>query len=352
MQIGIVVAPFVPVPPVGYGGTEEVVDALAWGLQQSGFEVRLVSVGSSTNPASTSCWYEEPVLPMGRTEPEAVQVVHAYQELAGVDVIHDHTILGPLIFGGRATCPILTTCHGAFTPEQRLLYRQIALTVPLVAISQSQRRSAPELPFLRVIPHGLDLDGFAVGPGDGGYLAYLGRMGPGKGADRAIRIARAAGWPLRLASKMREQAEREYFDREIAPLLADDVEFLGEIGPDERARLLRGAAALLNPICWPEPFGLVMIEALAFGTPVLATPCGAAPEIVLDGRTGYLRGDEDGLARAVARLGEIDRAACRVDVERRFSMERMVGRYAELYARLARPAGPHARGRTTTPVAG
>ncbi|WP_372595127.1 glycosyltransferase family 4 protein [Actinotalea sp.] len=330
-----------PVPPIGYGGTEGVVDVLSRGLRQAGVDVRLFSVGSSTSPVPKAWWYEQPVRPMGRTEAEAVQVVAAYAALADVDVIHDHTTLGPLAFGGRGGVPILTTCHGAFTPELRLLYRRIARTVPLVAISQSQRRSAPELPFARVIYHGLDLSGFPVGEGDGGYLAFLGRMGHGKGLHRAIRIARAAGRPLRFAAKMREEAECEYFDRVVAPLLSPDVEYLGEIGPSGRAELLRGAGALLNPISWPEPFGLVMVEALAFGTPVLAFPDGAAPEIVRDGQTGFLRGDEEELARCVARLDEIDRADCRRDVERRFSMERMVRLYLEQYERLlpGRPRG-------------
>ena len=351
MRVGMVVAPFVPVPPVGYGGTEGVVDVLARGLQQAGCDVRLFSVGSSTVPVPNAWWYDRPVAPMGRTEAEAVQVVAAYAALADVDVIHDHTTLGPLAFGGRGGVPILATCHGAFTPELRLVYRRIAASVPLVAISQSQRRSAPELPFARVIYHGLDLSRFPVGAG-GDYLAFLGRMGHGKGLHHAIRIARAAGRPLRIAAKMREDAECEYFDREIAPVLSDDVVFLGEVDAPGRAELLRGAAALVNPITWPEPFGLVMIEALAFGTPVLAFPDGAAPEIVRDGRTGFLRGDDEGLARCVAHLDEIDRADCRRDVEQRFSMDRMTGLYLDQYERLSRPHPRRHRGRQPSPRTG
>jgi glycosyltransferase involved in cell wall biosynthesis len=183
-----------------------------------------------------------------------------------------------------------------------------------------------------VIPHGLDLTGFRLGAG-GGYVAFLGRMHPGKGVSTAIRVARAAGLPLRIAAKMREPTERAYFQAEVEPLLGGDVEYVGEIAADEKSAFLGGATCLLNPLAWPEPFGLVMVEALASGTPVVATPCGAAPEIVDHGVTGFLAGSVVDLAAAVRRVGELDRGACRRAAEERFSAERMVRDHLALYGR-------------------
>ncbi|MDO8107851.1 glycosyltransferase family 4 protein [Isoptericola sp. b441] len=345
MRIGLVAPPFVEVPPERYGGTEAVVDTLARGLQEAGHEVRLFSLRCSRCPVPTSFWYERPAEPMGAASAEAAHVVAAYAELDGVDVVHDHSLLGPLVFAGRAPMPVVTTCHNPFTADLRLVYRQVAAHAALVAVSYAQRRSAPELPVLRVIHHGLDLRGVPIGSGSGGYLAFLGRMGPDKGAARAARVARAAGLPLRIAAKMRAPDEVGYFETEVLPLLGDGVEFLGEVDAAQRAALLAGAVALVNPIRWPEPFGLAMIEALATGTPVVALAYGSAPEVVRHGETGFLCHDEDELVVALRHIGTLDRAACRADVEARFTMQRMVADYVRVYeqVRLGVPARHRAR---------
>ncbi len=332
MRVGLVAPPFLPVPPPRYGGTELVVDALARGLQAAGHDVVLFSVGESSCPVPSAWWFQHAVAPIGSSAAEATQVTAAYRDLVDVDIVHDHTLLGPLVFGGRAGPPVVMTVHSAFTPDLRPVYAEIARRVPLVAVSQAQSDSAGRVPILRVVHHGLDLQRYPPGPGDGGYLLFLARMSPDKGPQHAIRIARAAGVRLVVAAKMREPDELAFFRSEIEPQLGPDVEFAGEIDVAERVRLLRGATALVNPIQWPEPFGLNMIEALACGTPVLALRHGAAPEIVVDGLTGFLRTDPAELAECVHRIGEIDRVTCRADAQRRFSMHRMVQDYLDVYA--------------------
>jgi glycosyltransferase involved in cell wall biosynthesis len=343
MRIGLIAPPWIPVPPPAYGGTEAVIANLARGLTELGHEVALFTVGSSTSPVRRSHLFEEPAQPLGQTVPEAAHVLAAYEELRHVDIIHDHTILGPLLAPrtGRARPPVVTTNHGPFTPLTLPIFRTIARTAFVVAISRDQASRAPGVPIAAVIHHGIDLDTYRVGPGHAEQLVFVGRMSPDKGVAAAVRIAHAAGRPLRIVSKMREPEERAYFETCVRPLLSrreDDVE---ELGLQDRVTVVGRAAGLLNPIAWPEPFGLVMAEALATGTPVIVSPKGAAPEIVTHGRTGFLfRGEPDGI-EAVARIPEIDRAACRADAEHRFSLQRMAADHARLYeAILASPAIP------------
>jgi glycosyltransferase involved in cell wall biosynthesis len=188
-----------------------------------------------------------------------------------------------------------------------------------------------------VIHHGVDLDRYPYDEGSGGYLAFLGRMCPEKGPHRAIDIARRAGAPLRIAAKMREPAERAFFEAFVEPQLGGDIEYVGELGFADKLALLGEAVALLNPIAWPEPFGLVMVEALACGTPVLALAAGSAPEIVLDGRTGFLADSVELLAARVAAVGDLDRRLCRSSVEAHFSAEAMVREHVRIYKRMLRP---------------
>jgi glycosyltransferase involved in cell wall biosynthesis len=201
----------------------------------------------------------------------------------------------------------------------------------LIAISHHQANSAPCVRISRVIHHGLDTAEVPVGNGDGGYACFLGRMHPDKGLLQAIAVARLARIPLRIGAKMRSRDEQEYFRAVIEPLLGPDVEYLGELNTAEKYALLGGAVALLNPIQWPEPFGMVMIEALAAGTPVIATRRGSAPEIVDEGVTGLLSGGIRELAAALTVAGRLDRRACRRAAETRFSNQRMVAEHVELY---------------------
>ncbi len=349
LRIGLVAAPWVPVPPTHYGGTEGVIDTLARGLHARGHDVTLFTVGDATCPVPRAWVYEHPMTPMGAVIPELFQVTSAYETLAGCDVVHDHTNAGPLWAGGRPGMPpVVATNHGEFTREARALYAAAArLGVAVVAISEDHRSRAGEAQVSAVIHHGLDTDRIRVGTGGGGYALFLGRFTVEKGAHLAIEIARRAGVPLRIAGKMREPDEKAYFEARIEPELGTDVVYLGEISPQERDRELAGSLALVNPIQWDEPFGLVMIESLACGTPVISFPRGAAPEIVRDGVTGFLVDDVQDAARALGEVSRIDRAACRADVEVRFSARRMVDDYLALYRRVialgGAPVGPTTR---------
>ncbi len=257
----------------------------------------------------------------------------------------------------------MTTVHGQFHAAARQLYSRLPGRAHLICISHPQRATAPEIPVAGVIPHGIDTTRYLPGPGGGGHLAFVGRMNPDKGVHRAIQVARAVGRPLVLMVKMREDIEKTYFEEIIKPMMGSDVELMFE--PDEQTRidLLGRAEALINPIRWPEPFGLVMAESLACGTPVLASPHGAAQEIVEHGHTGFLHDKVDDLIEACGRIGEIDRADCRDAALRRFSMARMVEDHIRLYRRLIEEAalprhrlqqaaiGRIGAGRTRQPVA-
>ena len=350
MRIGLIAPPWIPVPPPAYGGTEEVIDNLARGLAALGHDVRLFTVGESTCPVPRRWLYRSPAEPMGDRFREAAHVLAAYQALAGTDIIHDHTDLGPVLAGRRGISrpPVVTTIHGPVTPRNRRALAQAARHASIVAISRAHARSFGDIPVAAVIHHGIDLDVYTPGPGTGGYLLFTGRMCADKGVHHAVRAARRAGWPLVITAKMREPAERAYFDQQVRPLLGPSDTMLAEQPLAARVDLMRCAAALLNPITWPEPFGLVMAEALAAATPVLAFPNGAAPEIIDHGRTGYLCRDEDEMSAAAARIGEIDRWQCRAAAERRFSLARMAADYDRLYRAVLDHPGRVATGRTGT----
>jgi glycosyltransferase involved in cell wall biosynthesis len=306
MRIGVLAPPWVSVPPPRYGGVETVVDGLAQGYQAAGHDVRLFTVGDSTCPVPRFHLYDQAAEgdPAGATVTELVHVLAGYEALSDCDLVHDHTIAGPLIAPG----PVVTTAHCPLDDGGARLYGRMSRSAIIVAASQAQ--VVPGVPVARVIHHGLDAAGFPVGAGDGGYLLFLGKMTPEKGAHRALEAAFKAGQRLILAGKVREPAERWYFERYVAPYLNDRLRFVGEVTHEEKRDLLAGARALLFPIRWNEPFGIVMLEALACGTPVLA------------------------LAVVIDRVDELDRGACRAAVEGHFSAERMVAEYLELFAQL------------------
>jgi glycosyltransferase involved in cell wall biosynthesis len=339
MRIGLIAPPWVPVPPPAYGGTEVVIDNLARGLQELGHEVRLFTVGESECPVPTDFLYPKAIAPIGVTVPETAHVLAAYESLADMDVIHDHTFLGPLISGlrGMRRPPVVATNHGPINGETQPIFTQVARHASIVAISRSQASQASQyggVPIGAVIHHGIDLHLYKPGPGGGGYLMFIGRMSPDKGVHHAVRVAKKAGKQLLLSTKMREENEIAYFEAEVRPLLGPGDEMPSEMPVERRIELLQYADAMLNPITWREPFGLVMAEALACATPVLAFPNGAAPEIIDTGKTGYLCGDEEEMIRAVDRVADIDRDSCREAAERRFSLQRMARDHERFYQRL------------------
>jgi glycosyltransferase involved in cell wall biosynthesis len=319
-----------------YGGIELVVDLLARGMSDAGHEVVLFATGDSTCPVERRYLLDHADgHRIGNSVTELGHVLAAYETLRdmGCDIIHDHTMAGP-VMARASTVPVVTTIHGPLVRELLEIYSRIADEVPLIAVSHAQRRPAPELPIAAVIHHGIDAVDFPVGTGDGGYALFLGRMSPDKGAHRAVIAARKAGVPLVLAGKKREESEHAYFDSEVRPLLGPDAEYVGEVGHSDKVRLLAGARALLFPIRWNEPFGLVMLEALACGTPVLAFREGAAPEVIVDGVTGYLCDDEADMAYALTRVDALSRVDCRAAVETTFSTRRMAQDHLDLFERL------------------
>jgi glycosyltransferase involved in cell wall biosynthesis len=331
MRIAIVAPPWAPIPPELYGGIEGAIDSLARGLLAQGHDVLLFATGDSTCPVPRR-W----LLPlaegarMGFAVPELRHVMAAYDVVTDCDIVHDHTVFGPFYAEHLPEVPVVTTIHGPFNEDLSDIYRRLGPRVPIIGISEAQRRPAPDIPIARVIHHGVDASRFTPGSG-GDYCLFLGRMAPEKGAHRAIVAARKAGLPIILAGKLREPWEQLFFEREVAPLLGEDAEYRGEVSQEEKVKLLGGARATLFPIRWNEPFGLVMLESMACGTPVIAFPEGAAPEVVEHGKTGLLCADESEMAEAIRAAGAIDRRDCRAAVEGYFSIERMVREHVELY---------------------
>lgn len=334
MRIGLIGGPWIPVPPPAYGGTERVVDNLARGFAAAGHDVVLAVPSDSGCPL--------PRVPGMRAsmavEPdwavsELSHVIRAYEGLGDMDLIHDHTVVGPLYGRRPASVPVATTIHGALTAPAADVYREIGRNTSIIGISHDQVRHCPDVPVTRIIHHGLDLSTVPQGTGQGGYLCFVGRMSPDKGVMEAIAIARKAGIPLRIAAKMRELGEVRYYREVVAPQLGPNEEFMGEIGDAEKYKLMGEAVAFLNPIQWAEPFGLVMIESLATGTPVVGTPVGSAPEVVEHGTTGYLASLQE-LPALVPQAAALSRDACRASVEQRFSAGRMVADHLDLFAHI------------------
>lgn len=346
LRIGLLAPPWVPIPPPQYGGIEQVVAALADGLVERGHDVVLVAApGSQIAGAQTISPLVTVPDVIGHAVSDWQHALAGIDELDDVDIIIDHS--GPLgaLLTSRLHVPGLHVTHGPLDPVPTEIYAGIARHSPglrLIAISNAQQAMAPSLPFAGVCYNGIPLDSVPFRAKPDGYLAFLGRMSPEKGPAEAIRIAQRAGLPLLIGAKCREADEHAYFAEHVAPHIGPDVVWLGELNAAAKFELLAGARALVFPIAWPEPFGMVMIEAMACGTPVLATRHGSVPEVVADGVTGFIRPAADDLIAMVPRLDEIDRSACRRRVAELFSADAMTTGYEHLaraeIARARRPA--------------
>ena len=338
MRIAQVAPIFESVPPKLYGGTERVVSYLTEELVRQGHDVTLYASGDSVTRArlvSTS--------PMSaRLDPtcsdsfarQTILLDRVLRDARQYDQIHFHCDYFHFPHTRRLGVPHLTTLHGRLDIADLIaLYREFD-DQPLVSISELQRRPVPEARWVGNVYHGLPADLLRPIAGSGDYLAVLGRISPEKGVDRAIEIAERAGMPLKIAAKV-DAADKEYFARVIEPLLSrPHVEYIGEIDEKGKQEFLGRARALLFPIDWPEPFGLVMIEAMACGTPVVAFERGSVPEVIEDGISGFVVSDVNEAVEALTHLDEIGRAACRAAFERRFTAERMAKDYLSVYRAL------------------
>jgi glycosyltransferase involved in cell wall biosynthesis len=337
MRIAVLAPPWFAVPPTGYGGIEWVVSLLADGLADAGHDVTLFASGDSRTRAKLSFVFEKaPSELIGRTFWELQHVISCYSRFDEFDVINDHS--GPPAFaiGGAVPTPVVHTVHGPLTGEPGALYEQISRVAPdvgLISISMNQRKPKQDLNWIGNCPNALDLSVYPCQPHRGEYLLFLGRMSPDKGAHRAVAVAMQAGVPLKIAGKCREPKEQDYYDEFVGPHVgpAHGIEFLGEVNHGEKVELLQDARATLFPIEWEEPFGLVMIESMACGTPVIATRWGAVPEVIEHGRTGIIVDDYRLMAVALEEADRIDPLECRRYVEERFAPERMVADYVQAY---------------------
>lgn len=327
------------VPPKLYGGTERVVAHLTEELVRAGHEVTLFASGDSQTSARlvapcrralrlSAEWWEPDIPHLLMLE----QVFARAEEDGGAfDIVHFHTDVLHFPLSRRCAVPAVTTMHGRLDiPDYRPLLAEY-MEMPLVSISHAQRAPIPDANWKATVYHGLPRDLLRPGSGGGGYLAFIGRISPEKGPDRAIEIARRAGLPLRIAAKV-DAKDREYFDQVIRPLIRPPaVEYIGEISDAQKSEFLGEAVAVLFPIDWPEPFGIVMIEAMACGAPVIAFRCGSVPEIVHHGECGYIVGGIDEAVRAVRDVHRISRRRCREIFEARFTSERMARDYLRVY---------------------
>jgi glycosyltransferase involved in cell wall biosynthesis len=333
------------VPPRTYGGTERVVSYLTEELVAMGHDVTLFASGDSVTTAKL-----QPAWPQAlrfdtalrdSLAPHMLMMEAVCQRAHEFDVMHCHIDYWPFSLFSRQATPFITTLHGRLDLQELQPIYSAFEDVPLVSISDAQRRPLPQGNFIGTVHHGLPENLLTPQPVDRGYLAFLGRICPEKCPDRAIRIARAAGMKLKIAAKV-DRADQDYFETTIRPMIdGDQIEMIGEINEAQKPDFLSGARALLLPIDWPEPFGLVMIEAMACGTPTIAFPAGSVPEVIDHGISGYIVPDEAAAVAAVGQLGRLSPSAIRTRFEQRFTARRMAEDYVAIYRRLAvrsRPA--------------
>ncbi len=339
MRIAQVAPLQVAVPPSNYGGTERCVYNLTEALVQMGHDVTLFATGDSRTSAQLVPGAPQAVNFAPGVEVSALhlkQLTNVYQRASDFDIIHSHLDYLTLPMIPHATTLTVITLHGRLDkPEYGEVFRAYR-DANYISISASQQSQIPELNWVATIHHSVDVDSFAFRSQPGTYLAFVGRMSPEKGPDRAIAIAKRAGIPLKMAAKV-DPLEQEYFETVIQPQFDDPlIEWLGEINETKKRELMGNALALLMPITWPEPFGIVFIEALACGTPVLTCPLGSVPELLRDGLTGFIRETDEELAEAARQLGTLSRQRCRNYARDRFDIRRMALEYLNAYSLVLR----------------
>ncbi len=336
MRIAQVAPLWEPVPPLAYGGTELVVGLLTNELVRRGHEVTLFASGDSVSLAKL-----ESVHPRSfRSDPtvkepaiyELLQLSWVYERANEFDIIHSHIGYPTLAYAGLVKTPTVHTLHGIFTPDNEKIFVH-ARHQPFISISNSQREPRLNLNYAATVYNGIDLSTYELNlkPEEPPYLAFLGRISPEKGAHLAIEIAKRAGWRLKMAGKV-DVVDVDYYEQAVKPLIdGEQIQYLGEANHVQKSALMGGAVATLFPITWREPFGLVMIESMATGTPVIALELGSTREVIVPGKTGFLCHSVDEAVAAVAQVGALDRRACRDHVEAHFSVQRMVDGYEAVY---------------------
>lgn len=324
-----------------YGGTELVAYNLTESLVAMGHEVSLVATGDS----HTSAHLLESFPRSLRTDPAAIHYRDRYKYIGvgrvldllsggDFDIVHNHLGWRLLPVTNFIKAPVITTLHGPLNVEQEKLIYGLFADKNYVSISQNQRKPLPELNYVANVYNGIDVSSFTVGGGEDGYLAFLGRISPEKGTVEAIKIAQATGRKLRIAAKV-DVVDEDYFENEVKPLIdGKQIVFIGEVKHDEKVKFLGDASALLMPIQWEEPFGLVNVEAMACGTPVIGLARGSLPEIIIDGQVGFLCQSVDEMIKRVADINKIKRSDCRLHVEQNFTSERMAENYLKAYQKL------------------
>ena len=334
MRIAQVAPPWIAVPPPAYGGIEWVVALLADGLAEAGHDVTLFATGDSRTKAKLEYVFETGPGPklINDIYHDSLHSLFALRDVTRFDAVHLHAPFSAMPAAPYLPVPVVHTLHGAFTPIMRRLYGLVADDVWFVAISQNQRSHMEELRYAGVVYNGIDLDLYPFREEKDDYVLFVGRVTPDKGVLRAVRAAAIAQVPLVLALKIADSEEEAYWNHEVVPEIPAGTRVLGEISVHEKAELMAGARAVLFPIDWEEPFGLVMTESMACGTPVIARAHGSVPEVIADGETGFIVDTDDEIAEAIGRAGQIDPAACRRRVQEHFSKEAMVAGYARVFA--------------------
>jgi glycosyltransferase involved in cell wall biosynthesis len=338
MHIVVVAPPWYEIPPQGYGGIEAMCFWLVEGLVQRQYDVTLIAAGEShTQARFYSTYSQAPSDRAGRNVPEIVHALAAARILDELrpDLIHDHSLAGPLMAEARRV-PTLVTAHRPVEGEDGRYYAGLR-NVALVASSRLQRSLAPHLPWVGVVHNGIPVESYPLSTEKDDYVLFLNRFNPDKGPDLAIRAAREAGQRLVLAGMCVTPSDQRFFDEAVRPLLGPDVDCYGPVDPDQKKKLLMGARCLIQPVRWNEPFGLIMIEAMACGTPVVALRAGSVPEIVVHGKTGFICDLAEELTATIEMAGTIDPLACREHVLRSFHVNTMVEAYEGIYRRVLEP---------------
>ena len=343
MRIAVLAPAWFAVPPTGYGGIEWIVSLLADGLVDAGHDVTLFASGDSRTKANLAAVYPEaPSRRIGRTFEELKHALFCFARADEFEVINDHTGMLGAALGAATPTPVVHTVHGPLDGEPGEVYElinRVAPDVGLISISLNQRKPKPHLNWIANCHNALDFSVYPVKPHRGDYLLFLGRMSPDKGAHRAVAVAMETGLPLKIAGKKQDPKELTYFKELIEPHLVDGIEYLGEVSHGEKVELLQHARATLFPIEWEEPFGLVMIESMACGTPVIATRWGAVPEVIEHGRSGIIVDDYRIIPAALEEADRLDPHVIRRYVEEEFSPERMVRDYVAAYREAIARAG-------------